>query len=288
MRMDQATVNGPGEGELLQGKACTYLIKAARPELCLIEYDADANYRGASPHYHEHHTDAFYVLEGELEFTIGSETGIAAPAGTAAVAPPGVVHAFTNASRDRVRFLNVHAPDGGFAAFLRAVVRGEPATFDSVDVDGPQEPGGGTVLGPGEGTAFEVGTARSLFKATREATAGFFSLAEVTVQPGTSGPPLHSHHELLDSVYVLEGTLTVRVGEAEADAPVGTYACVPPGIVHTFANRSDESVRFLNLNSPGGWEDYIRDLAAATPADGPPDPRLMGEILSRHDLELLG
>jgi hypothetical protein len=46
-------------------------------------------------------------------------------------------------------------------------------------------------------------------------------------------------------------------------------------------------VRFLNLNTPGGWEDYIRDLAAATPADGPPDPGLMGEILARHDLELL-
>jgi quercetin dioxygenase-like cupin family protein len=285
--MGEATVNGPGEGELLQGKACTYLIKAARPELCLIEYDAGPDYKGATPHYHEHHTDAFYVLEGELEFTIGRATGIAAPAGTAVVAPPGVVHAFTNASGDRVRFLNVHAPDGGFADFLRTVVKGEQATFDSVDVDGPQEPGGGTVLGPGEGTAFEVGTAASLFKATREATAGFFSLAEVTIQPGTSGPPPHSHRELLDSFYVLEGMLTVRVGDDEAEAPPGTYACVPPGIVHTFANRSDGPVRFLNLNTPGGWEGYIRDLAAATPADGPPDPRLMGEILARHDLELL-
>jgi hypothetical protein len=59
---------------------------------------------------------------------------------------------------------------------------------------------------------------------------------------------------------------------------------VPPGVVHTFANRSAEPVRFLNLNTPGGWEDYIRDLAAATPADGPPDPRVMGEVLARHDV----
>jgi quercetin dioxygenase-like cupin family protein len=281
-------VNGPGQGELLQGRNRTFLIKVARPELSLIEYDAGADYQGASPHYHEHHTDAFYVLEGELEFTIGRETGILAPAGTAVVAPPGVVHAFTNTSGGgRVRFLNVHSPDAGFADYLRAVVRGRPGSFDSVDVDGPQEPGGGTVLGPGEGTAFEVGTAHSLFKATREATAGFFSLAEVTIQPGTSGPPPHSHRELLDSFYVLEGTLTVRVGHDELDAPPGTYACAPPGVVHTFANRSAGPVRFLNLNSPGGWEDYIRDLAVATPADGPPDPRLMGEILARHDVALL-
>jgi quercetin dioxygenase-like cupin family protein len=285
--MDEAIVNGPGEGELLRSGDRTYLVKAARPELCLIEYDAGPDYKGASPHYHERHTDAFYVLAGELEFTIGRETGLAAPAGTAVVAPPGVVHAFTNVSGDRVRFLNVHAPDAGFTDYLRAAVRRQPGSFDSVDVDGPQEPGGGTILGPGEGTTYRVGTATSLFKATREATGGFFSLAEVTIQPGTSGPPPHSHRELLDSFYVLEGTLSVRVGDDEVDAPAGTYACIPPGIVHTFANQSAEPVRFLNLNTPGGWEDYIHDLAAATPADGPPDPRLMGEILARHDLEMV-
>jgi mannose-6-phosphate isomerase-like protein (cupin superfamily) len=281
--MEKAIVNGPGEGELLRGRNRTFLIRVARPELSLIEYAAGADYAGASPHYHERHTDAFYVLEGELEFTIGRET-ILGPAGTAVVAPPGVVHAFTNASGGRVRFLNVHAPDAGFADYIRAATRGERATFDSVDVDGPREPGGGTVLGPGEGTAFAVGTATSLFKATREATAGFFSLAEVTIQPGTSGPPPHSHRKLLDSFYVLEGTLTVHVDDEELDAPLGTYACAPPGVVHTFANRSSEPVRFLNLNMPGGWEDYIRDLAAVTPADGPPDPRVMGEVLARHDL----
>jgi quercetin dioxygenase-like cupin family protein len=280
--METAIVNGPGEGERLEGKA-VYLVKVARPELSFTEYEAGPDYTGASPHYHERHTDAFYVLEGELQFTIGRET-VHAPAGTAVIAPPGVVHAFTNASGGRVRFLNVHAPDAGFADFLRAVVRGEKATFDSVDVPGPQEPGGGTVLGPGEGTAYQVGTAASLFKATRDATAGFFSLAESTIQPGTSGPPPHSHRELLDSFYVLEGTLTVRAGDDEADAPAGTYAFMPPGVVHTFANRTDEAVRFLNLNLPAGWEDYIRDLAEATPADGPPDPRLMGEILSRYDV----
>jgi mannose-6-phosphate isomerase-like protein (cupin superfamily) len=283
--MDKAIVNGPGEGELLRGKERTFLVKVARPELSLIEYDAGPDYTGASPHYHERHTDAFYVLEGELEFTLGRET-VPAPAGTAVVAPPGVVHAFTNASGGRVRFLNIHAPDAGFAGYLRAALRGEKATFDSVDVDGPQEPGGGTVLGPGEGTSYAVGTAASLFKATSEATAGFFSLAEATIQPGTSGPPPHSHRELLDSFYVLEGTLAVRVGDDEVTALAGTYAYVPPGVVHTFGNPSDEPVRFLNLNLPGGWEDYIRDLAAATPADGPPDPRLMGEILERYDVVL--
>ena len=78
--------------------------------------------------------------------------------------------------------------------------------------------------------------------------------------------------------------MTVQVGDDELEAPPGTYACVPPGVLHAFANRSEQPVRFLNLNTPGGWEDYIRDLAAVMPADGPPDPRVLGEVLARYDV----
>jgi quercetin dioxygenase-like cupin family protein len=283
--LEPAIIIGPGEGERLESEDRVYLVKVARPELSLIEYDTGPTYEGASPHFHEHHTDAFFLLEGELEFTLGRETHLGR-AGTAVVVPPGNVHAFTSTGRGRARFLNIHAPDSGFADFLRARTQGKDGSFDSVDVDGPQEPGDGTVLAPGEGTAYAVGATTSLFKATGEATAGTFSLAEVTIEPGTSGPPPHSHRELLDSFYVLEGTLTVRVGDEEVAAPPGSYVCVPPGVVHTLANRSAAPVRFLNLTTPGGWEDYIRDLAAATPADGPPDPRLMGEVLARYDVVL--
>jgi mannose-6-phosphate isomerase-like protein (cupin superfamily) len=282
----QAIICGPGEGERLESEDRVYLVKIARPELSLIEYDTGPTYTGASPHFHERHTDAFFLLEGELEFTLGRVTHVAGP-GTAVVVPPGNVHAFTSHGSGRARFLNIHAPDEGFADFLRARTRGEDATFDSVDVDGPQEPGEGTVLGPGEGTTYVAGTATSVFKATRESTAGAFSLAEATIRPGTSGPPPHFHRELIDSFFVLDGTLAVTVGEEEVEAGPGAFACAPPGVVHTFANRNASPVSFLNLNTPGGWEDYIRDLAAAIPADGPPDPRLMGEILARHDLVLL-
>src|SRR5919108_5664650 len=45
-------------------------------------------------HTHERHTDAFYVLEGELEVaTSETETVLVGPGGFA-VAPPGAVHAF--------------------------------------------------------------------------------------------------------------------------------------------------------------------------------------------------
>ena len=86
---------------------------------------------GANPHIHRHHTDLFYVLAGELTIGLGADRQeTAVPAGTLVVAPPFVVHAFRNASpTDELRYLNFHAPGGGFADYLR----GRQPGFDSED-----------------------------------------------------------------------------------------------------------------------------------------------------------
>ena len=86
---------------------------------------------GANPHIHRHHTDLFYVLQGELTIGLGADRQeTAVPAGSLVVAPPFVVHAFRNASpTEEVRYLNFHAPGGGFADYLRGVTPG----FDSED-----------------------------------------------------------------------------------------------------------------------------------------------------------
>lgn len=63
----------------------------------------------------------------------------------------------------------------------------------------------------------------------------------------------------------------------------GGFASIPPGVVLTFRNDSAQPVRGLNVNSPAGWEHYLRELVAAA-ADGGLTPALMTEIASRHDL----
>jgi quercetin dioxygenase-like cupin family protein len=136
--------------------------------------------------------------------------------------------------------------------------------------------------GPGGGERHSAGSSEIVIKATGEDTAGTFFLSETTIAPGFPGPPLHRHERLVDMFYVLDGVLTVRLGEETHQLETGSFVCVPAGVVHTFSNQSDSPVRFLNFNTPAGWENYMRDLAEAAKA-GPLMPDVIGRVASRYD-----
>ena len=66
---------------------------------------------GPETHAHDAEDDSFYMLEGELVFTVDGEDVTAAP-GTFVLVPPGVEHTFANHTDEEARFVNVHAPAG--------------------------------------------------------------------------------------------------------------------------------------------------------------------------------
>jgi mannose-6-phosphate isomerase-like protein (cupin superfamily) len=141
-----------------------------------------------------------------------------------------------------------------------------------------------TVHRPGEGE--QIGGATTVtIKAGSEETNGSLYLGEAVVEPGFPGPPPHFHEHLHDMFYVLDGTLTVRLGDETTELSAGSFVCVPPGVVHTFSNPSQTPVRLLNFNTPAGWENYMRDLGAAL-AKGTPSQQEIGEIASRYDFQV--
>jgi quercetin dioxygenase-like cupin family protein len=140
------------------------------------------------------------------------------------------------------------------------------------------------LYGPGEGELHDAGTAQILIKAAGDHTGGSLYLAESTLAPAFPGPPPHRHRELHDMFYVLEGTLTLLLGDETVEAGPGTFACVPPGVVHTFRNDSDAPVRLLNFNTPAGFEHYMRDLAEAA-RSAPLTPDVIGGVASRYDFD---
>ncbi len=136
--MEKVIVVQPGGGESLSSGTSVRDVKVDIHGLHLTEYSAETAPM-APLHTHERHTDAFYVLEGELEVAISeSETVLLGP-GAFAVAPPGALHSF--AVPERARFLNIHAPGMNFGTYLRELIslleRGEapgPDLFERYDM----------------------------------------------------------------------------------------------------------------------------------------------------------
>ncbi|MBJ7332177.1 MAG: cupin domain-containing protein [Solirubrobacteraceae bacterium] len=78
---------------------------------------------------------------------------------------------------------------------------------------------------------------------------------------GRDGADLHVHRHHADHFYVLDGELTIRLEDREVAVPAGTFARVPPMVIHGFRNASDADVRYLNLHAPGEhFAQFMRGL----------------------------
>ena len=93
---------------------------------------------GAPPHIHHRETEAYYVLDGEVEFLKGERT-VRASVGQFVHVPRGVVHAFANAGREPARFLGIVTPGGLHEKLLSSL--GEPAKTETLPAppEGPPD-----------------------------------------------------------------------------------------------------------------------------------------------------
>jgi mannose-6-phosphate isomerase-like protein (cupin superfamily) len=120
------------DGETISDRAeRNVMILSSTDDLTVTWSRYSTGERGPDLHVHHEHADAFFILTGSMRYELGphGERVVDAPAGTLVVAPTLVGHSFFNVEADDVTWLNIHAPDAGFARFLRT---GE--AFDSDDL----------------------------------------------------------------------------------------------------------------------------------------------------------
>jgi quercetin dioxygenase-like cupin family protein len=101
------------------------------------------------------------------------------------------------------------------------------------------------VLAPGEGLWVEnpVG-GRLTFKTMANGSGGALTAVE-TIAAAREGPPLHVHPDRDETIYVLDGRFTVKLGGNLVDAPAGSFVFIPRGTPHTWQNVTDAPARFL-------------------------------------------
>jgi mannose-6-phosphate isomerase-like protein (cupin superfamily) len=116
------------------------------------------------------------------------------------------------------------------------------------------------ILAPGQGRAYPMGRISALFKADGSETESRYSVSEWWLQPRTQGPGAHAHPED-DVFYVIEGTMSVLVGETWYEAERGSFVLVPGGVVHDFENRGNARAGVLNFSVPGPFEPAMPGIA---------------------------
>ena len=108
------TINSPPQGRTIAVVGDVYRFLATGA-------DTDGRYAlweaivppggGPPPHVHSREEEGFYVLEGEITFTVNGER-VVAKAGTFANMPVGTPHSFKNESSQPARMLISVAPAG--------------------------------------------------------------------------------------------------------------------------------------------------------------------------------
>jgi quercetin dioxygenase-like cupin family protein len=115
---------------------------------------------------------------------------------------------------------------------------------------------------PGEGGTVDTPIGGDVvFKVRGEQTEGTLTAFENLIAPG-EGPPLHTHANEDESLYVLEGEVRFKLGDEIRAAPAGSFVFIPRGAPHTWQNVGDGPVRMLVHFTPSGMERFFDGFAA--------------------------
>ena len=149
-------------------------------------------------------------------------------------------------------------------------------------------------LGKEEGEAFWLLGMLQTIKISRADSAGQFGLIEVVV-PADIGSPWHVHPEEDEWLYVLDGDLTVYVGDARLALSPGSFAFGPKGVPHTFIGGAPNGARFLVGLKPALFEGFLREVGKPAPErvlppphTGPAEMERLAPIAARNGFVILG
>jgi len=85
-------------------------------------------------------------------------------------------------------------------------------------------------------------------------------------------PPWHVHHREDEGFYIIEGELTVSVGDKTYKVTNGDYLLAPKDIPHTYSVDSPGHARILMICSPAGFEEAVRAMSSPATSLVPPKP----------------
>lgn len=93
-----------------------------------------------------------------------------------------------------------------------------------------------------------------------EDTGGAFATIDMLIPPG-GGPGPHSHAQMEESFYVIDGEIEFRSGTGVYTAAKGAFVHIPKGgLVHNFRNNTEKVARLLCWVAPAGLDAFFKEI----------------------------
>ena len=136
------------------------------------------------------------------------------------------------------------------------------------------------IVAPGDGHKLSnpVG-GQVTFKVRGSQSDGEVTAFESVIAPG-DGPPLHTHANEVEILYVLDGSFRFQLGDDVVEAPMGATMFVPRGTPHCFQNAGAHPGTLLIVFAPSGMERFF-ELTGA-------DRSAFAEMAAKVGMEVVG
>ena len=145
---------------------------------------------------------------------------------------------------------------------------------------GPRPPGAAVALDSDAGARHIFGAFGVHWKIDSADSGGRFSVVHHPIAPRSLVAPLHCHHREDEYSYVLTGKLGALLGEEVVTAGPGTWVFKPREQWHTFWNAGETPCEIIEVISPGGFEDFFRELTTAWG-----NPEQMSALGAQYELD---
>ena len=111
------------------------------------------------------------------------------------------------------------------------------------------------------------------------------SIFKCIMPSGVRTPMPHYHAGFDETVKGLKGVITWTVGEKTTDVGPGDSVFIPRGVIHSFANKTGETVEFVCEIRPGTFgAEYFEEIATVLNTKGIPDFKELKNIMRSHGL----
>jgi mannose-6-phosphate isomerase-like protein (cupin superfamily) len=117
----------------------------------------------------------------------------------------------------------------------------------------------------------------------------------VVEQWGRQGnmPPLHVHHRDDETFFVIDGEMSLFVGDRQLTLTGGQAALAPRAVPHSYRVESEQA-HWLVITAPAGFEAFVRRVSEPAPAGElpetarPVDPAMLAQAAADAGIEILG